>query len=381
MTETTVKAGWLIDGTGAAPQADVLLCLEQGMIRAVEPVRGRNLEEDQVLDLSGFTVMPALIDAHTHLAFATNGPAPDREAAQAAIASHAAAYLAGGVGAVRDGGDCHGWTLAAVSTCLDKGLPLTIRPALSAWHRAGRYGRLIAKALAAADPLPAAIQGQGPGHVKIIQSGINSLTVLGGQTQPQFNVAELTAAVKAAHGLGLKVMVHANGEIPVAIAVAAGCDSIEHGYFMGRDNLAAMAERQVAWVPTLAPMAAFTRMDELAPQRRDVARRTLDHQLEQLALARRLGVAVALGTDAGSPGVGHGTGVVAELEWFLQAGFTLAEAIHCATARGAELLDLPERGVLAPGRQTTFTAVVGPPAGLPGALLNNPRLYLLGKAV
>jgi len=217
--------------------------------------------------------------------------------------------------------------------------------------------------------------------VKIIQSGINSLTVFGGLTEPQFNVAELTAAVKAAHGLGLKVMAHANGPLPVAIAVAAGCDSIEHGYFMGRDNLAAMAERQIVWVPTLVPMAAFTRMDGLAPDRRDVACRTLDHQLEQLAAARQMGVGVALGTDAGSPGVGYGTGMVAELEWFLQAGFSLAAAIHCATARGAGLLDLTERGVLAPGRQATFTAVAGPPAGLPGALRNNPRLYLRGKAV
>jgi imidazolonepropionase-like amidohydrolase len=110
----------------------------------------------------------------------------------------------------------------------------------------------------------------------------------------------------------------------------------------------------------------------------DVARRALDHQLEQLARARRSGVAVALGTDAGSPGVHHGKGTAAELRLLIRAGFSIEEAIRCAAANGFALIGAPQ-GVLAPGRPATFVVVPGEPSGLPENLLNVHAVYIDGR--
>ena len=86
--------------------------------------------------------------------------------------------------------------------------------------------------------------------MKIVNSGLNSLKVFGKQTPPQFGAEEMRAAVKTAKSFGLKTMVHANGKLPVKIAVDAGCDSIEHAFFMGAESLYRIAERGAIWVPT-----------------------------------------------------------------------------------------------------------------------------------
>ena len=191
---------------------------------------------------------------------------------------------------------------------------------------------------------------------------------------------ELEAAVKAAETRGLEMMVHANGKIPVRIAVVAGCHSIEHGFFMGTENLKLMAEKKVVWVPTAFTMKAyaehFSSRHFLAG---DVCQRNLDHQLEQLAKARRLGVRVALGTDAGSIGVHHGEAVVSELKLLLEAGFSVPEAVQCATGNGAELLKLEEMGHLAEGKSATFIVVKGKPINLPDSLRKIESVYIKGK--
>jgi imidazolonepropionase-like amidohydrolase len=84
---------------------------------------------------------------------------------------------------------------------------------------------------------------KGVDHIKIVNSGLNSLSCFAKETKPQFDSAELKAAVRADRQCGLKTMVHANGKMPVKIAVDAGCDSIEHGFFMGVENLHRIADR------------------------------------------------------------------------------------------------------------------------------------------
>ena len=123
--------------------------------------------------------------------------------------------------------------------------PVCVRAAGRAWHREGRYGRLIGRPPAEGLSVAEAIRqdGERGDHLKIVNSGLNSLTEYGRTTAPQFDLAEMSAAVKAAAERGLSVMVHANGEEPVRIAVMSGCRSVEHGFFMGRENLARMAEQ------------------------------------------------------------------------------------------------------------------------------------------
>jgi imidazolonepropionase-like amidohydrolase len=136
---------------------------------------------------------------------------------------------------------------------------------------------------------------------------------------------------------------------------------------MGPDNLARMAERGVAWVPTAVTMQAYAELFARTGRNPDVARRTLDGQLEQISQARRAGVTVVLGTDSGSPGVHHGAAVIAEMRLLVQAGFSIEEAIRCAGQNGF-VLSGGRQGLLVPGRPGTFVVVPGAPCGLPESL-------------
>ena len=204
---------------------------------------------------------------------------------------------------------------------------------------------------------------------------MNSLTRFGKESLPQFQIEELKEAVAGASGLGLKTMAHANGRLPVRIALLAGCSSIEHGFFMGEENLALMAETGIFWVPTAFAMEACgTCAGELGGERL-VAMKNLEHQLEQMDLARRLGVSLAVGTDAGSIGVHHGSAVINELKLFLEAGFSIEEAIKCASLNGANLLGLKRKGCIQKGWRADFVVVKGPPSSLPESLRNIIKIH------
>jgi imidazolonepropionase-like amidohydrolase len=217
--------------------------------------------------------------------------------------------------------------------------------------------------------------------VKLVNSGLNSLQTYGRETKAQFPSGEIAALVEAAARLGRKVMVHANGREPVRLAVEAGCHSIEHGFFMGRDNLALMAASGTFWVPTAITMKAYASNIVYTRSQADVGvvEKTLNDQLKQLALARELGVRVAIGTDSGSLGVLHGESMVEEMKLFVQAGYSLEETIQCATGNGASLLGLESSAQLVKGETATFLVTRGTPAQLPRKLSYLENIYIAGK--
>ena len=176
-------------------------------------------------------------------------------------------------------------------------------------------------------------------------------------------------------------MVHANGKDPVRTAIDAGCHSIEHGFFMGRENLELMAEKGIFWVPTIYTMKAYALNADHYRALIDakVVEQNLAHQLEQVALARELGVKVALGTDSGSIGVLHGESIVEEMKMFMRAGFSLAETIGCATKHGASLLGVEDFGAIEPGKPAHFLATRGTPSQLPRKLTYLETIYLNGR--
>ncbi|MEW6441580.1 MAG: amidohydrolase family protein [bacterium] len=391
--DVDIVAGWLIDGTGSSAERLVRIRVVSGLITGI----GRDQLERQdpdtaAVDLSDCTVLPALTDAHVHLCLP--GAAPSGrgnggrrrafDQAQAEIAERLRLHSAHGVLSVRDAGDPRSQALRYKRACLSSVGTYLHAPA-AAWHASGRYGAIIGRPPPPGLTLAESISGcasQGAAHVKIIQSGPNSLSRYGEETVPQFSPEALERAVKAARRLGLRTMVHANGCLPVRIAIEAGCDSIEHGYFMGKDNLGKMADRQIVWVPTAVPMQACSRRADCTESERDTARKTLDRQLEQIAQARALGVPIALGTDSGCPGVPHGEAAWGELRLFLDAGLPREEAVRCATLAGACLVGLEtELGSLRPGMPATFVAVKGGPAGLQraGVLERLEGIYVRGE--
>ena len=174
-------------------------------------------------------------------------------------------------------------------------------------------------------------------------------------------------------------MVHANGRKPVRDAIDSGCDSVEHGFFMGRENLKRLAEKQITWVPTAFTMEAYDRMLPKGSRESEVARKNLDHQLDQIRLAKDFGVRMAVGTDAGSLGVHHGEAVCEEIGMLLIAGLGLGEAVQCATSTGAALLGLEDgAGRLVLGSRATFLAVRAEPERLLETLGSPERVYLKG---
>ncbi len=383
-----LQVGWLFDGSGCAAQTDVNLEIVQGRIAALH--RGDsapNIETPDTditrLTFSDATIMPWLVDCHQHLIL----PADAREVSadpSNRIEAHAAALVSHGILAVRDAGDRTGlvqrWYDQAGTTGFEPSL--TVQRAGAAWHKEGRYGRLIGTSTPFCQRPAGSLEGAD--WFKIINSGLNSLNHFARITPPQFNRQELQKAIAAAHAAGRRVMVHANGTVPVRLALEAGCDSIEHGYFMGKDTLARLADLQIPWIPTLAPMAAFSQADNLSILQREVAARTLEHQLAQMYAARRCGVRMLPGTDAGSPGVTHGPSLFREMALWLGAGFPLSQIIAAASADAAAFLGLKQPQLLLVGAPASFVIYKGNPEGVlqtlrPLAYFMNGRRVTIGK--
>ncbi len=100
--------------------------------------------------------------------------------------------------------------------------------------------------------------------------------------------------------------------------------------------------------------------------------------MNQLRLARQLGVKVAIGTDAGSLGVLHGESMVEEMKLYKKAGYSLSETVHCATIAGAELLGIDDFQGIQKGAKATFIVSRGAPAQLPRKILYLEAIYIDG---
>ncbi|MGE5239520.1 MAG: amidohydrolase family protein [Chloroflexota bacterium] len=388
-----VLAGWLIDGSGAPVRERVMIRVEEGVITALDDVSASTSSRGDILRFQESTVLPGLVDCHVHLFMSGDSDPALRkkqlaftfDEASPAISRHLRAHLASGVIAVRDGGDYGGYALRfnREGQSRDQS-PVCVKAAGRAWRAKGRYGRLIGRPPLEGLTLAQSIfrDSEGADHVKIVNSGLNSLTHFGKETSPQFGLGDLNDAVAAAGTMGLTVMAHANGGAAVSTAVQAGCRSIEHGFFMGRNNLELMAERGTFWVPTMFTMAAYAAEPDGKGGEPEVARRNLDHQLEQVSDARSRGVRLAVGTDSGSLGVHHGDSYVEELRLFRRAGLSVPELVMCATLQGACLLGIEgEAGQLRAGMPATFLVVPGGPADLLDHIRTPSEVFVRGVSV
>lgn len=389
----TIRAGWLVDGSGSKAVNDCLINLSGGIICSVTKVTPDIELSPEYIDFTDCTIIPGLVDSHTHLTISGTLDPEIRDTqftdeyhlAELRIKKHIADYLKYGVVAVRDGGDFHAHVLKYKNEFHSpKDTPITIYSAGNGYHQKGRYGQLLGLYLDPGKDLAQAIvEDYKPGidHIKIVNSGVNSLTEFGRETSPQFTLEELKRAVKAAESIGLKIMVHANGKLPVKLAIESGCHSIEHGYFMGEDNLKRMADKGVMWVPTIIPMKAYMDISEPESQAHRVAGKNMLHQIEQAGKAMEYGVTIALGTDAGSPGVYHGTSIVDELELLVKAGYSAEQAVKCATSNAMQIIDYSNNGTISRGMPATFVVTKGAPDELPESLKNINEVWVKGRKI
>ncbi|MGB5156466.1 amidohydrolase family protein [Desulfobacterium sp. N47] len=384
-----IDAGWLIDGSGGPVLKNVRIGTEKESIVSINE-SGFKDPSIKAADLSLCTILPPLVDSHVHLCMSgTVDPFVRKKQldinfadAKVVISNHIAQHLSHGVLAVRDGGDKYAHSLRYLNECHDiMESPVKIKVSGKAWHKAGRYGGLIGRPPEKNCSLAQAIKNCSDkiDYIKIVNSGLNSLKEFSKETGPQFSIKELSDAVKIAERLGLKVMVHANGKKPVEFALVSGCHSIEHGFFMGDENLGLMAKKNIIWVPTACTMKAYLEHMEKKSVEYDVTCMNLEHQLKQIENARKYGVTVALGTDSGSTGVHHGLAVKEELNLLITAGYSVPEAVKCATFNGAELLGINEFGHIARGEPATFIAIEGMPSDIPSSLSSIKAIFINGR--
>ena len=229
-----------------------------------------------------------------------------------AVRAQLDALRAAGVVYFRDGGDAHGVSIFARQIASEYGIDY-VTPAF-AIHRKGRYGAIVGRGYETRGEYQQLLEeakAQRCDFIKIMISGIITFQNYAELSCAPLSAEEIRWLIGDAHEMGLAVMAHANGAETVRAAVAAGLDSVDHGYFMDAYCLDAMAERGTFWVPTVAAAAAFRGRAGFDDA---VARETTAVQQRMAQRALERGVLLCPGSDSGAIGVPHGNGTRTEYE-------------------------------------------------------------------
>lgn len=396
------RAERLIDGSGAGLQHNVDIQVEDGVIQAVAPAGALPFPADAVVyDHPGATVLPGYIDGHVHLMFGT-GPRTyddvvthDSDAVMLLRAvRNADLHLRAGVTTLRDAGARNRVTfdfrdgiaagLVRSPRVLLCGRPLTITGGHFWWCHEEADG---------ADGVRAAARQllkEGADFIKIMASG--------GAAQDSwcssYTVAELEAAVTAAHEVGKKTMAHCLGADSIARAVEAGLDQVEHLNFLHRDGSRVyderLAERIVERGIIVSPTIQTTyreleeleaRGENLTPAERalrDGYRYKIETKLDFVGRFHRLGAKIVAGTDA----IQRFGDFALGLELLHRAGLSPMEVIISATSLAAEAIGMEDTvGTLKPGMAADLIYLDGDPLTDPGALSRVEAVVLGGELV
>ncbi len=380
-----LRAARLFDGTSdVLVQGGVAILVENGIIRAV----GKSVAVPQgaeVIELGDVTLLPGLMDAHTHLSFESSDnwyrdqvEALQRHPAEQAYfaATYARRTVEAGFTTVRDLGSSD-FIDVSLRNGIARGLLVGPRM-LVAVHAIGATGghadadpyptdRVIPPGIPegicnGADACRAAVRYQAKGGadiIKVMASG-GVLSLADSVDAPQLTLEEMTAVVDEAHRLGKKVAAHCHGDAAGKTAIAAGVDSLEHGSFLKPDTLAQMKAKGVYLVPTLlAGEWTGGKIDKFPPAIAEKARAALQARSQMFRDALKAGVRIAFGTDSAvSP---HGLNA-REFALMVGLGMTPAAALRAATSVDAALLGVSSKlGTLEVGKVADVVAVPGNP--------------------
>jgi imidazolonepropionase-like amidohydrolase len=339
----------------------------------------------QMIDLGDATLLPGFIDAHVHLQEETSDnfyldsyQGKLRFPAEKALygAHYAKLTLESGVTTVRDVGSTDYIALGLRNAIRAGMIPgpnmLVSNYAIGSTGGHADQGPYPPELIAPRGVIQGICNGQdecraavryqikyGADVIKFMPSG-GVLSLSDPVDNVQLTQDEMNAIVSEAHAWNRKVAAHCHGDRAAKMAIAAGVDSIEHGTFLQDDTLLEMKNRHVYLVPTIS--AAYWKgknMDQLPPPIR-VKPRAASAQIDQMVQhAVKIGVPIAMGTDAG---VGpHGKNAV-ELWLMTRDGMSPAQALIAGTANGADLLGIADKtGTIEPGKSADIVAVPGNP--------------------
>jgi imidazolonepropionase-like amidohydrolase len=247
-----------------------------------------------------------------------------------------------GVVAVRDAGTSDGTALVFRRHRGESGLPVVVTAGKALVKKDGYGGRLgiVVDTRAEIEQAIMALVRDGADIIKVVASGAVSLKQPGTITAGGFGRDDLFFIVDIARINGIAVMAHANGEAAIGHAVEAGVLSIEHGFFMTNGALRTMADKGVAWVPTVGALRRAADPPDVPEASRAYVERLIDDHLVMVGKAFALGVPLAIGTDAVLPDRRYGSFYELELAYFRRAGIPAETVERIARTGGRKLLGI-----------------------------------------
>jgi imidazolonepropionase-like amidohydrolase len=386
-----IRAARLIDGKSDTAISDAVILIDSEKITAV----GSGLPIPAgatVIDLGDSTLLPGLIDAHTHLLLEMDGRnislqdvemlkvvATESTAERALMGAKLGREdLEAGITTVRDVGNSGVNGDIALRDAINRGwLP---GPRILASTRAlaapgGQFGRLIPEAQSIIEQEYVTLNGPESARQAVRQAlynGADCIKVIVNGSPADVTLDEMKAIVDQAHTSGVKVAAHATSEKAVGVAVEAGVDSIEHGYAISDDELKMMAQKHIFLVPTDGTRQQYLDMifGDRQPTSAEIAEQdkwikpSVDGNGARLQRARKAGVPIAAGSDMylTMPRQNRGQASLNVLEAYSDEGMPPMEIIRAATRNAAELLGWQDRiGTLEKGKFADIVAVPGNP--------------------
>jgi imidazolonepropionase-like amidohydrolase len=387
-----IKAGQLIDGTGHAPEHRVIVLVDGERIIEVGPEASVQVPPDvQVIDAGENTVMPGLIDAHVHIQ-SPGGPVHANTSQLSQVTTSQATLGLRALSYAQQGLDMGITTMRSLSSpnyvdvalrdAINEGLVEGPRLKVSGQGLTVTGGHMDKTAWApevsiegrtgvADGPwgLRKAARAQFKNGVDLIKinAAVSVFSLDYSNTIPyrqEMTYDEMTAICEEAHWAGKRVAAHAHGGQGITDALRAGLDSVEHGVWLTEEQVETMARQGTFYVPTLLVHSTSWRLGPAAighsPAARNWLAQALDARWISLERARKAGVKIATGTDAGFR-VRHGESA-GEIEELTKGGCTPMQAIEAATRVAAECLDMAgEVGTIERGKYADLIVVAGDP--------------------
>jgi len=385
---TVVHAGRLIDGSGGAPRDKVSIIVDDDRIRAVEPGFVDPRAGETLVDLSGETVLPGLIDTHVHILVAFHPGDPIRRAVTRSPyddlidgVKDARATLLAGFTSVRSVGDATFAVVALKKAVADGSIPgPRLWVAGEALGPTGGHSDPANGLIPDIAELPHArdavidspeearqtvrrLKREGADVIKIMPSG--GVMSIGDDPNLQLmQDDEIKAVIETAHALDMKVAAHAHGKLAIDHTIELGVDSIEHGSFADAQSYKLFKQHGTYLVPTLLVgqrvyETAKAHPERLNPSTAQKALAIAPALQRNVRDAYAAGVKIAFGTDTFGLSA-HGENAQ-EFKLLVDAGLSPMEAIVTATRNAADLLGSKDVGLVQPGRFADLIAVKADP--------------------
>jgi imidazolonepropionase-like amidohydrolase len=374
-----LRGGTVLDGTVNDPLDDAAVVIEGDRIKEVGSVAqvGSLPSGTTVIDVHGKTVLPGLMDVHTHLCIPSTSWDPGSDDAPVTdglvgltsvyAVENARNFILRGITTIRDVGSVH-HGIFAIQRLIDSGV--LVGPRVFACGRAiamtGGHGMIVSQAVDGVDDIRKAARVElkaGARSLKFMASGAGAES-RESPLRVELTVEEMAAGVEEARKQGYSTCAHSVNPESTRNAVQAGINSIEHGLLLDEDSLRLMKEHDVHFVPTLWTYQNTAEHGQLYGAEdflvADVRKRVENH-LQAVARAHEMGVAISAGTDSGLP-LNAKDCLVWELEWLTYCGLTPHEAIRSATSVNGKLLRQSHQlGTLEPGKLADVLVVDGDP--------------------